>query len=163
MQRIFLFGLRISKKKKKKKRNGDRISVIHCFLFSLKELSLTIPNSAYPRLLVQGDTSYPSLKEFYHIPPLALFTAAVFICRLLVNLRPASQEAVIWEEFDVVWLIWLFVCIISQLNFNLIEPCRKLTYLCTLSLKRNASRVFYDTVSPRCTSWKKYHCKYANM
>ena len=76
--------------------------MIHCFLFSLKELSLTIPNSAYPRLLVQGDTSYPSLKEFYHIPPLALFTAAVFICRLLVNLRPASQEAVIWEEFDVV-------------------------------------------------------------
>ena len=151
MQRIFLFRLRISKKKK---RNGEWISVIHCFLFSLKGLSLTISNSAYPRLLVQGDASYPSMKEFYRIPSLALFIAAVFICRLLVNLRPASQEAVIWEEFDVVWLIWLFVCIFSQLNFNLIEPCRKFTYLCTLSLKRNASRVSYDTVSPRCTSWK---------
>ena len=86
----------------KKKKNGERISVIHCFLFSLKGLSLTIPNSAYPRLLVQGDASYPSMKEFYHIPSLALFTAAVFICRLLVNLLLASQEAVIWEEFDVV-------------------------------------------------------------
>ena len=36
-----------------------------------------------------------------HIPSLALFTATVFICRLLVNQRSASQEAVIWEEFDV--------------------------------------------------------------
>ena len=87
---------------KKKKRNGERISMLNCFLFSLKGLSLTIPNSAYPRLLVQGDASYPSMKEFYHIPSLALFTAAVFICRLLVNLLLASQEAVIWEEFDVV-------------------------------------------------------------
>ena len=76
--------------------------MIYCFLFSLKGLSQTISNSAYPRLLVQGDASYPSMKEFYHIPSLALFTAAVFIRRLLVNLRPASQEAVILEEFGVV-------------------------------------------------------------
>ena len=89
-----------------------------------------------------------------HIPSLALFTATVFICRLLVNLRSASQEAVIWEEFDVAWLIWLFFCIFSQQKFNLIESCRKLTYFCTLSFKRNVSRAFYDTVSPRCTSWK---------
>ena len=74
----------------------------HCFLFSLNGLRLKISNSAYPRLLVQGDASYPSMKEFYYIPSLALFTAAVFIRRLLVNLRPASQEAVILEEFGVV-------------------------------------------------------------
>ena len=103
---------------------------------------------------MQGDASYTSVKEFYHIPSLALFTATVFICHLLVNRRSASQEAVIREVFDVAWLIWLFFCIFSQQKFNLIEPCRKLTYLCTLSLKRNASRVFYDTVSPRCTSWR---------
>ena len=116
MQRVFLFGLRISKK------NGLRISVTHCFFFSLKGLSLTISNSAYPRLLVQGDASYPTMKEFYHIPPLALFTAAVFICRLLVNLRPASQEAVIGKNltyFDLLGCLFVFF---SRLNFNLIEP-----------------------------------------
>ena len=83
------------------KKKGKRISVTHCFLLSLNGLSLKISNSAYSRLLVQGDASYPSMKEFDHIPSLALFTATVFICRLLVNLRSASQEAVIWEEFDV--------------------------------------------------------------
>ena len=96
------------------KKKGKRISVTHCFLFSLNGLRLKISNSAYPRLLVQGDASYPSVKEFYHIPSLALFTATVFICHLLVNRRSASQEAVIWEEFDVAWLIWLFVCIFSH-------------------------------------------------
>ena len=104
------------------KQNGERISVTHCFFFSLKGLSLTISNSAYPRLLVQGDASYPTMKEFYHIPPLAPFTAAVFICRLLVNLRPASQEAVIGKNltyFDLLGCLFVFF---SRLNFNLIEP-----------------------------------------
>ena len=78
--------------------NGERISVTHCFLFSLKGISLTISNSTYPRLLAQGDASYPRMKEFYHIPSLALFAAAVFICSLLVNLHPASQEAVIGKN-----------------------------------------------------------------
>ena len=61
-------------------------------------LSPAISNSAFPRLLVQGDASYSSKEEFYHISSLALFTAAVFICCLLVNLRPASQEAVIGKN-----------------------------------------------------------------
>ena len=93
----------------------------HCFFFSLKGLSLTISNSAYPRLLVQGDASYPTMKEFYHIPPLAPFTAAVFIRRLLVNLGPASQEAVIGKNltyFDLLGCLFVFF---SRLNFNLFE------------------------------------------
>ena len=66
---------------------------------------------AFPRLLVQGDASYPSMKKFYHIPSLALFTAAVFICRLLVNLRPASQEVVIGKNltfFDLAVCLYFF-------------------------------------------------------
>ena len=92
MQRIFCLDY-VSPKQ-----NGERISVTHCFLFSLKGISLTISNSTYPRLLAQGDASYPRMKEFYHIPSLALFAAAVFICSLLVNLHPASQEAVIGKS-----------------------------------------------------------------
>ena len=120
---IFLFLFRSSKCNaffcldyvdQTKIKKGKRISVTHCFLFSLNGWSLKISNSAYPRLLVQGDASYPSVKEFYHIPSLALFTATVFICHLLVNRRSASQEAVIREVFDVAWLIWLFFCIFSQ-------------------------------------------------
>ena len=113
---FFLFGLRISKTKRRK----DICDTL--LLFSLKGLSLTISNSTYPRLLVQGDASYPTMKIFYHIPPLALFTAAVFICRLLVNLRPASQEAVIGKNltyFDLLGCLFVFF---SRLNFNLIEP-----------------------------------------
>ena len=55
-----------------------------------------------------------------HVPSLALFTVTVFTCRLLVNLRSTSQEAVIWEEFDVAWLIMLFFCIFFsvKLQFN---------------------------------------------
>ena len=107
---IFLFLFRSSKCNaffcldyvdQTKIKKGKRISVTHCFLFSLNGKSLKISNSAYPRLLVQGDASYPSVKEFYHIPSLALFTAAVFICHLLANRRSASQEAVIREVFDV--------------------------------------------------------------
>ena len=158
---IFLFLFRSSKcsaffcldyvsPKKKKKRGKDISDTLLSFFF--KRIK---PDNFQFR--ISKTTCAKGCKLSKHernIPSLALFTAAVFICRLLVNLRPASQEAVIWEEFGVVWLIWLFVCIFSQLNFNLIEPCRKFTYLCTLSLKRNASRVSYDTVSPRCTSWK---------
>ena len=94
----------------------------HCLFLPFKGLSLAISNSVFPRLLVQGNASYPSMKKFYHIPSLALFTAAVFICRLLVNLRPASQEAVIGKNltyFDLLGCLFVFF---SRLNFNLIEP-----------------------------------------
>ena len=96
---IFLFLFRSSKCNaffwwitylQKKRKNRERISVTHCFLFSLKGLSLTIFNSAYPRLLVQGDANYPSMKEFYHIQSLALFTAAVFNCRKPMSSFPRS-------------------------------------------------------------------------
>ena len=96
---IFLFLFRSSKCNaffwwitylQKKRKNRERISVTHCFLFSLKGLSLTIFNSAYPRLLVQGDANYPSTKEFYHIQSLALFTAAVFNCRKPMSSFPRS-------------------------------------------------------------------------
>ena len=93
------------------KQNGERISMKHCLFLPFKGLSLAISNSAFPRLLVQGDASYPSMKKFYHIPSLALFTAAVFICRLLVNLRPASQEAVIGKNltyFDLLGCLFVF-------------------------------------------------------
>ena len=149
MQRIFLFRLRISKKKKKKRGKDISDTLLSFFFKRIKP-----DNFQFRISKTTCEKGCKLSKHERNIPSLALFTAAVFICRLLVNLRPASQEAVIWEEFGVAWLIWLFVCIFSQLNFNLIEPCRKFTYLCTLSLKRNASRVSYDTVSPRCTSWK---------
>ena len=83
----------------------------HCLFPPFKGLSLAISNSAFPRLLVQEDASYPSMKNFYHIPSLAPFTAAVFIYRLLVNLRPASQEAVIGKNltyFDLLGCLFVF-------------------------------------------------------
>ena len=101
----FFLGLRISKTKL-----GKDINETLPF-FTFKGLTLAISNSAFPRQLVQGDVSYPSRKEFYHIASSALFTAAVFICRLHVNLRPASQEAVIGKNltyFDLFGCLFVF-------------------------------------------------------
>ena len=81
---------------------------------------------------MQGDASYQSIKEFYCIPSLALFTAAVFTCRL----RPALQ-AVIGRKLTYFDLFGCLLVFFSRLIFNLIEPCPKLTYFCTLSLRRN--------------------------
>ena len=142
---IFLFLFRSSKcnaffwwitylEKKRKKRGKDFSDTLLSFFF--KRIN---PIPHIQDYLCKGTQIIQAWKNFitfnlWHSSPPPFST--------VVNQCPASQEAVIWEEFEVVWLIWLFLCIFSQLNFNLIEPCRKLTYLCTLSLKRNASRVF---------------------
>ena len=62
-----------------------------------------------------------------------------------------------WEEFVVHWPIWLFVLNFFCLDFNLIETCSKLMYmyLCSFSLRRSASRLSHDIVSPHYTSWKR--------
>ena len=62
-----------------------------------------------------------------------------------------------WEEFVVHWPIWLFVLNFFWLNFNLIETSPKLmnVYLCSFSLRRSATRLSHDIVSPHYTSWKR--------
>ena len=127
----------------------------HCSFF--KGLSVANFNSAWPRLQVQGNASYPRMNEFYYVPSLASFTAAGFICCLLVNTRPASQEAVIGKNLSYIDLFGFFVFNFFWLNFTLIETCPKsmYIYLCSFSLRRSASRLSHDIVSPHCTSWKR--------
>ena len=99
-----------------------------------KDINETLPFSSFQRIkpsnfqfCISKTTSargckLPKHEKFYHIPSLALFTAAVFIYGLLVNLRPASQEAVIGKNltyFDLLGCLFVFF---SRLNFNLIEP-----------------------------------------
>ena len=101
-----------------------------------------------------GNASYPRKKEFYGGPSWASITAAGFICLLLVNIRPASQEAVIGKNLSYFDLFRCLFLIFFRLNFNIIEACPKVMYLCTFSSRRNASRLSHDTISPRCASWK---------
>ena len=77
-----------------------------------------------------------------------------FHLSLARELTSSFTRSCYWEEFDVLWLTWLFVCIFFSVKLQFNRTCRKLTYLCTLSLRRNANCVSYNTVSPRCTSWK---------
>ena len=88
-----------------------------------KDINETLPFSSFQRIkpsnfqfCISKTTSargckLPKHEKFYHIPSLALFTAAVFIYRLLVNLRPASQEAVIGKNltyFDLLGCLFVF-------------------------------------------------------
>ena len=52
----------------------------------------------------------------FHAPSLASFTAAGFICYLLVNKRPASQEAVVGKNLSY---IDLFGCLFNFFLFKL--------------------------------------------
>ena len=149
MQRIFLFGLRISKKKKKW--GKDISDTLLSFFFkrikpdnSQFRISKTTcargcKLSKHERILSYSIFGTLHRRRF-HLPlarkPTSSFPRSCYLGR-------------IWRS-----LTYLAVCLYFfpvKLQFR---KCRKFTYLCTLSLKRNASRVSYDTVSPRCTSWK---------
>ena len=148
MQRVFLFGLRISQTKRRK----DICDTL--LLFFLKRVE---PDNF--QFCISKTTSARGCKLSNHERILSYSTFGTlhrrrFHLSLARELTSSFTRSCYWEEFDVLWLTWLFVCIFFSVKLQFNRTCRKLTYLCTLSSRRNANYVSHNTVSPRCTSWK---------
>ena len=68
-------------------------------------------------------------------------TTASSIYWLLVDRRFSVSE---WKTFDVIFSIWPLVCKFSSVKLQDLSEI-------TFSLRRNASCLSYDSVSPHCT------------
>ena len=131
-----------------------------------KDINETLPFSSFQRIkpgnfqfCISKTTSARGCKLSKHekILPYSIFGTLHrrrFHLSLARKLTSSFTRSCNWEEFDVLRLTWLFVCIFFSVKLQFNRTCRKLTYLCTLSSRRNANYVSHNTVSPRCTSWK---------
>ena len=99
-----------------------------------KDINETLPFSSFQRIkpgnfqfCISKTTSARECKLSKHekILPYSIF-GTLHRCRfhlsLARKLTSSFTRSCNWEEFDVLRLTWLFVCIFSRLNFNLIEP-----------------------------------------
>ena len=135
------------------KQFGERITVKHCFFFSfwIKRGNFQFCIAKTTR---DGECKLSKKERILWCSILGIHHRRRFHLSLARKHTSSFARSWFWEEFVVLWPISLFVFNFFRLNFNIIEPCPKVMYLCTFSLRRNASRLSHDTVSPRCASWK---------
>ena len=135
--------LRISQKKRGKKTNGERTEVKH----------ILIEDQSWPIPIQQSQwyKSGATQVTWAWINFIMFITTASFIYRLLVDRRFSVSKSY-WGTLDVIWPIWPLVCDFFSVKLQNLSDI-------TFSFRRNASRLSYGSVSPRCTSSKSEKSK----
>ena len=142
MQRVF-FRIAYLPKKEGKKTSGERTEVKQILI---EDQSWPIPiqqSQWYKSSAIQVTWAWINFIMF--------ITTASFIYRLLVDRRFSVSKSY-WGTVDVIWPIWPLVCDFFSVKLQNLSDI-------TFSFRRNASRLSYDSVSPRCTSSKSKKSK----
>ena len=142
MQRVF-FRIAYLPKKEGKKTSGERTEV----------KQILIEDQSWPIPIQQGQWYKSSAIQvtWAWINFIMFITTASFIYRLLVDRRFSVSKSY-WGTVDVIWPIWPLVCDFFSVKLQNLSDI-------TFSFRRNASRLSYDSVSPRCTSSKSKKAK----
>ena len=142
MQRVF-FRIAYLPKKEGKKTSGERTEV----------KQILIEDQSWP-IPIQQSQWYKSgaiQVTWAWINFIMFITTASFIYRLLVDRRFSISKSY-WGTLDVIWPIWPLVCDFFSVKLQNLSDIK-------FSFRRNASRLSYDSVSPRCTSSKSEKSK----
>ena len=132
MQRVF-FRIAYVPKKEGKKTSGERTEV--------KQILIEDQSWAIPIQQSQWYKSCAIQVTWAWINFIMFITTASSIYWLLVDRRFSVSK---WKTFDVIFSIWPLVCKFSSVKLQELSEI-------TFSLRRNASCLSYDSVSPHCT------------
>ena len=139
LQETKSFSIAMSKRKQNLQKNSERKGLI-------EDQSWPIP--------IQQSQWYKSgatQVTWAWINFIMFITTASFIYRLLVDRRFSVSKSY-WGTLDVIWPIWPLVCDFFSVKLQNLSDI-------TFSFRRNASRLSYGSVSPRCTSSKSEKSK----